>query len=82
MAYPQIVPVGSTGWVFRHEDPAGRPIVYAVAVWAMRDDGNVVGLISLGGTDENRLFEVPPVKGRYLRDDELTDEERAALLRR
>lgn len=64
------------GWFYvAHDD--GKDIIFRVAAWAVRDDGQVVGMISASGavTDEKipRLVTPPSIGGMYLHRDSLSD---------
>lgn len=77
--YESIIP--ATGWFFCADSAAGK-IVYPLAAWAQAEEGGVFGLVSVpGGGDDNvmgkicRLNSVPPIRGVYKIQAELTEEE-------
>ncbi len=76
--FSSIIP--AEDWFFVFKDNQGNPVVNRIAVWAMNENSEVIGLI--GGIDvrgsENktqRLVSVPPVSGLYLHKDELSSDE-------
>lgn len=87
MKYQNIIP--ATGWFYCGVGREGDgPIVFPLAVWAQTEDG-VIGLISVpGGGNEDtiqgktcRLIPVPPLRGVYKAESELTADELAASKR-
>ena len=63
----------ATGWYFR-DDMA--KVVWQLAVWAMTESGEIIGLIALKNTDGSpKLVCIPSAAGRYLHRDQLTEEE-------
>jgi len=95
MKYSSIVP--AQDWFFHHENINSDkpPILYQVAVWASYEttdeNGNeqayVTGLIAadFGPSHEEanrRLHTPPPVNGRYLHRDQLTEVELAQIRKR
>jgi hypothetical protein len=85
MMYSQIVP--TSDWYFVHEnvDAKSKPYtVYPVAVWALSEGSDVIGLIHAGGLPvENgqtpKLITPPPIQGNYLHLSELTSEQLRCL---
>ncbi|WP_238554683.1 FitA-like ribbon-helix-helix domain-containing protein [Dickeya zeae] len=76
--YVQIIP--ASDWFFRHDNVPGskrRATVYQLAVWALRNDGKIVGLVTVRDpeTQQPKLVTPPPVQGDYLHRDQLSDEE-------
>ena len=74
--YVSLVPAND--WYFVHEGttPDRRRVLHRVAVWAQREDGSVIGLISVekmqdGPHQVPRLVEPPPIEGGYLHEDQL-----------
>lgn len=66
-SYKQIIP--ATDWYFRHDNVsgvAGKSTVYQLAAWALKENGEVVGLVTV--RDDNgrpKLVTPPPVPGDY-----------------
>lgn len=57
-------------------------IIFEVAAWALHDNGEVVGLISAGATNDNniaRLVTPPPVGGTYVHLSALTGDQKFKL---
>ena len=85
-SYKQIIP--ADGWFFVAQDH-DKFIVFPLAVWALTEDGSVIGLIGnvLGGAEHEsssykstvRLVAVPPIVGSYKRRDELSASEIEAI---
>lgn len=77
MAYTSIA--SATDWYFIHKDTHDKPVVYQVAAWGLTKEGKVIGLVSAFPSREGegapQLNSVPPVPGRYLHRDQLTQEE-------
>ncbi|KUF31708.1 hypothetical protein [Xanthomonas phaseoli] len=74
------------GWYYTATGSREEPIVFKLAGWAtLEDEGTVVGMISASDvtTDDNvaRLATPPPIRGRYLPEELLTDEQKAAAKR-
>jgi len=80
--------IPATDWFFVHrddEDALARPTVWHLAAWGVNDTGDIVGLVSPAGKSSNgvpSLAIVPPVEGKYLHRDQLTDIEREQALKR
>lgn len=86
--YKQISP--ADGWHFVAKEAGGNPIVFALAAWALVEDGSaVIGLIGdvpAGGPDREssshkmmaRLVSVPPIEGEYKHITGMTVAELAA----
>ncbi len=78
-SYKQIIP--ATDWYFRHDNVsgvAGKSTVYQLAAWALKENGEVVGLVTV--RDDNgrpKLVTPPPVPGDYLHKEQLTDDEKS-----
>jgi len=87
VAYQQITPAQDWVYVQLPIEPQYEIVVYPVAVWAMNEDGQVVGLISVPGgghTDKImgptcRLVSPPPLRGVYKHFRELDKNEVQAL---
>lgn len=62
----QITP--AVDWYWKHD-----ATVWNVAVFALYDDGSIVGKIGAG--DNGALTSLPPLKGMYLHRNQLTPEE-------
>ncbi|ELU3374160.1 methionyl-tRNA formyltransferase [Escherichia coli] len=83
-SYKQIIP--ATDWYFRHDNVsgvAGKSTVYQLAAWALKENGEVVGLVTV--RDDNgrpKLVTPPPVPGDYLHNEQLTDDEKEWAKRR
>ncbi|EBW9252706.1 TPA: methionyl-tRNA formyltransferase [Salmonella enterica subsp. enterica serovar Enteritidis] len=83
-SYKQIIP--ATDWYFRHDNVsgvAGKSTVYQLAAWALKENGEVVGLVTV--RDDNgrpKLVTPPPVLGDYLHKEQLTDDEKEWAKRR
>lgn len=78
MGYAQISP--ATNWYFRHDNSPHdeRPCtVYQIAVWALTEEGEVVGLVTVRDpeTRQATLVTPPPLSGDYLHQDQLSAEE-------
>ena len=75
-SYKQIIP--ATDWYFRHDNVsgvAGKSTVYQLAAWALKENGEVVGLVTV--RDDNgrpKLVTPPPVPGDYLHKEQLTED--------
>jgi len=76
--YSQIVP--ALDWFFVHRDSASDrpPTVWRIAVWAIDDEGQVQGLISVSGPGQAtpKFVRPPSIPGAYLYIDQLDDAER------
>lgn len=84
--YNQITP--ADGWYFVHEnvvDKDDKPyVVYRVAVWALDEENDVIGLIHASGlplenTQTPKLIPPPPVQGSYLHESELSSVQSSCL---
>lgn len=78
MVYKQIMPAHD--WYFVHSSvkEGGDPVVYKLVCWAVREtesQDEIVGLISPGFGDGKSITTVPPVPGRYLHREQLTETE-------
>lgn len=89
MAYKQIVP--ADGWCFcsvsvnNKGECVKNSMFQPIAVWALRDDGEIVGLVSInsnqrvntldGGVGPNTLIEVARIAGCYRPISSLSEEE-------
>lgn len=83
--YKQIIP--ATDWYFRHDNVpgvAGKSTVYQLAAWALKENGDIVGLVTVRDpkSGQPKLVTPPPVVGDYLHKEQLTDEEMVAAKRR
>jgi hypothetical protein len=86
-SYSQITPAHD--WYFRHDTQDGKPILYPVAVWALKADetgkSTVIGLIApiFNQKDIDRvLHEPPPILGYYIHREQLNEEELRQIQRR
>ncbi|WP_394745546.1 methionyl-tRNA formyltransferase [Shigella flexneri] len=76
--YKQIIP--AIDWYFRHDNVSGvtgKSTLYQLAAWALKENGEVVGLVTV--RDDNgrsKLVTPPPVPGDYLHKEQLTDDEK------
>ncbi|MCR3972684.1 hypothetical protein ACTG2W_02375 [Aeromonas sp. 96A] len=71
----QITP--ADGWYYRVD--AVNVAVFPVAMWALQDSGEIVGIVDLG-SGLQPLHQSP--KGRYLQFEQLTPEERLKAAQR
>jgi len=79
--YTAIIP--ATDWFFAHKrvNEQEPPVVWNLAAWGLKGDGDVIGLIGAFGpqhAEERKtphLVSVPPVAGAYLHRSQLTDGE-------
>ncbi len=83
--YKQIIP--ATDWYFRHDNGPGEKVgatLYQLAAWALKEDGEIVGLVTVRGIENGhpKLVTPPPVAGDYLHKEQLTDEEKEWAKRR
>ncbi len=83
--YKQIMP--STDWYFRHDNVEGsltKSTVYQLAAWALTNDGEIVGLVTVREPKTGRpmLVTPPPVVGDYLHKEQLNDDELLAAKRK
>lgn len=77
--YKQIIP--ATDWYFRHDNVPGEhgeSTVYQLAAWALKENGDIVGLVTVRDIDTGhpKLVTPPPVPGDYLHKEQLTDDEK------
>ncbi len=71
------------GWFFMHSnaEPDAPPVAYVLAMWALSEEGEPIGLVVLNGkAGHSKIATVPPVPGRYVHRDELTSEQLEELL--
>ena len=66
-----------TDWFYIGEDAStGKLVIFRVAAWALRSDGDVVGMIAAATArtveNEARLVTPPPIGGSYYHRDSLT----------
>lgn len=85
MVYKQIIP--AQDWYFVHPSAreGGDPVAYQLVCWAVREvDGKdeIVGLIAPGFSDGKGITTVPPVQGRYLHREQLTEAELKVVSKR
>ncbi|WP_321948291.1 hypothetical protein [Paraburkholderia sp. J10-1] len=86
--YKTITP--ATNWFFVHKGvPASAPpVVWHLAAWGQKENGEVIGLIGAFGPDQVKdgktphLVSVPPVPGAYLHRDQLSSDEVSQLNKR
>lgn len=83
--YKQIMP--STDWYFRHDNVEGcstKSTVYQLAAWALTNEGDIVGLVTVRDIETGRpkLVTPPPVAGDYLHREQLEADEVLASKRR
>lgn len=69
-----------TDWFYIGEDTStGKLVIFRVAAWALRPDGDVVGMIAAysARTAENeaRLVTAPSIGGSYYHRDSLTEDQ-------
>jgi len=87
MSYTSIAPAHEWYCVVLPSKFNPKPIVWPVAVWALTEKGDVVGLISVasGGPDDisknpiGRLITPPPLAVIYKHKDELAEAELESL---
>lgn len=79
--YSTILPCD--GWFYANKGLQGEDQVFPVAVWALTDEGEVVGLIavndSMARDGKRQLIAPAPIDGAYLTADQLSPSQRAAL---
>lgn len=74
MSIKQISPC--TDWFYVGDS---AEVIFQVAVWALHEDGGVVGLVSAGATTGNNIATLvtpPPIGGKYIHASELTGEQK------
>ncbi|CAG9235939.1 hypothetical protein PSP6_690105 [Paraburkholderia tropica] len=79
----QVLTTPATDWYFVHKgaSDSAPPVVYQVAAWGQKENGEVVGLVGAFGADQAKegkaphLVTVPPVAGSYLHREQLTGDE-------
>lgn len=83
MGYKTIIPATDWYFVIDAVSPQTEQIVWPLAVWALTDDDQVIGLVGVrrGGPEDNAgrtpaLVAVPPLRGTYKPSADLTPEER------
>ncbi len=65
--YVQIIPC--SGWSYKHNAPGGGHTLHPIAVWAMLEDGEVIGLIAVTEGGMPKLVRPPPATGsEYVQD--------------
>jgi hypothetical protein len=73
-----------SGWYYVAEHE-GSHIVFNVAAWALLETGEVIGMVAPSGaaTAENvaRLSFPPPIKGSYVSEEVLSQQQRSAAQR-
>ena len=86
MGYKAITPADGWFFVVFPVAPQNELVVWRVPVWALNDEGDVVGLVSVagGGNDDSmgrvcKLVAPPPLRGVYKHETELTVDERTAV---
>lgn len=83
MAIQSIAPC--SGWYYTAKGSQQEDIVFKVAAWAVLDSGDVVGMIpaSDAATKDNvaRLVTPPPIKGMYVPEERLTEQQKTAAKR-
>ena len=87
MSYTTITPATDWFFVVYPTASSNEIIVWRVPVWAINDDGEVIGLVSVpggGNEDENmgklcKLIAPPPLRGAYKHESELNDKEKTAV---
>ncbi|EAR1644331.1 methionyl-tRNA formyltransferase [Salmonella enterica] len=77
----------STDWYFRHDNVEGcstKSTVYQLAAWALTNEGDIVGLVTVRDIETGRpkLVTPPPVAGDYLHREQLEADEVLASKRR
>jgi hypothetical protein len=77
--YKTIIP--ATDWFFVHTGHK-EPVVWPLAAWALKENGETVGLIGAFGKEQAENNETPSLSavasapGRYLHRSQLTQQER------
>jgi len=77
--YKTIIP--ATDWYFSHPRVNDKepPVVWRLAAWGLKEDGEVIGLVGAFGPDHAaegkapHLVSIPKVPGAYLHRSQLTD---------
>ncbi len=77
--YKSIIP--ASDWYFAHKQvrDTDPPIVWNLAAWGMKEDGEIIGLVGAFGAEQSKagkiphLVSVPPVPGAYLHLSQLTE---------
>lgn len=73
-----------SGWYYAAKD-GNTSVVFKVAAWALLDTDEVIGMISASGaaTSDNvaRLVIPPSIKGHYVPEELLDQQQRSAALR-
>ncbi|WP_175857328.1 methionyl-tRNA formyltransferase [Burkholderia anthina] len=83
--YKTIIP--ATDWFFVHQGH-NEPVVWPLAAWALKDNGETIGLIGAFGREQADKGQTPflsPVvssPGRYLHRSQLTKQERELAAKR
>lgn len=85
MTYTTISP--ATDWFFRHDAPPGSkfdPVFYHVAVWALTEEGKVVGLIAHDLDKQKHSLSITPPDepGCYLHRDQLSADDLELIKKR
>lgn len=71
------------GWFFIHPNAEEDkpPVVYALAMWALPETGEPIGLVAINRKNAPpQITSVPPVAGRYVYRDDMTQEQLDQLL--
>lgn len=87
MGYKAITPAADWFFVVFPVAPQNELVVWRVPVWALNDEGDVVGLVSVpGGSKDDpimgatcKLVAPPPLRGVYKHESELTPDEKTAV---
>lgn len=84
ISYTPIMP--ATDWFFVHENTGTKKthIVHHLAAWALATDGKIVGLLPVSDSSVSsgttaKLVTPPPIHGRYIHREKLTEEMQACL---
>ncbi len=85
MRIPNTAP-GNDAWYYTARPPGASELVYRVVVWALTEAGVVVGMMvppSSGRAGKTtRLVTQPRIEGRYVLEDNLNRQQRAAAGRK
>ncbi len=85
MKYASIIPATDWFFVHRNEDaPSAKWTVHHLAVWAVTEQDDVVGLLPVSDSSVKsgttaRLVSPPPIPGQYVHRDQLTEAMHKAL---
>lgn len=80
--YSKIIPAAGNWYLFvkGKEEVQTSDAIYPIAVWAEDGEGRIIGLSNVGKYQPAELFSPPPgFDCLYLREEELTEEQRALI---